>query len=337
MAGKKSAPLTPGGGKKTTPTTPGTTSAAATSTGASTSSATPAAATTTTSTLSQEMQHVLETVFALQPGSSMHKAFQYSAYAIPEDFILEPDDVLDDLAYIDDNGDLVTIPRGNAGLLKTFKKFVTHAFPGVTTIDWTNITWSDFNAFRVLNATSPTPTLTSSAAAPLVKQAPPIDLVREFKRGIKRDISQFPTLKDDSQWDNWNRGLTAQARAQGIADVLDPSYLPTTQETIELFQEQLKFMYAVFEKTLLTDKGKALVRYYQQTFDAQSIYRDLSAYAMQSTKAAMSASNLLSYITTTKLGDGTWKGTTHAFILHWQDQVRKYHDLSSHHQLSPDL
>ena len=337
MAGKKPAPLTPGGGKKSTPTTPGTTSAAATSTGASTSSATPVAATTTTSTLSQEMQHVLETVFALQPGSSMHKAFQYSAYAIPEDFILEPDDVLDDLAYIDDNGDLVTIPRGNAGLLKTFKKFVTHAFPGVTTIDWTNITRSDFNAFRVLNATSPTPTLTSSAAAPLVKQAPPIDLVREFKRGIKHDISQFPTLKDDSQWDNWNRGLTAQARAQGIADVLDPSYLPTTQETIELFQEQLKFMYAVFEKTLLTDKGKALVRYYQQTFDAQSIYRDLSAYAMQSTKAAMSASNLLSYITTTKLGDGTWKGTTHAFILHWQDQVRKYHDLSSQHQLSPDL
>jgi len=87
-------------------------------------------------------------------------------------------------------------------------------------------------------------------------------------------------------------------------------------------------MYAVFEKMLLTDKGKALVCQNQQTFDAQKIYRELSAYAMQSTKASMDASSLLSYITSTNLGDGKWKGTTHAFILHWQDQVRRYHDLT---------
>ena len=81
---------------------------------------------------------------------------------------------------------------------------------------------------------------------------------------------------------------------------------------MQLFLEQQKFMYAVFEKTLLTDKGKALVRAYQQTFDAQSIYKELTAYAMHSTKAALQASSLLSYITIMTLGDGNWKGTTHA-------------------------
>ena len=31
------------------------------------------------------------------------------------------------------------------------------------------------------------------------------------------------------------------------------------------------------------------------------------------------------YITTAKLGTGSnWRGSTHSFILHWQDQVRKY-------------
>lgn len=106
---------------------------------------------------------------------------------------------------------------------------------------------------------------------------------------------------------------------------------------MQLFLEQQKFMYAVFEKTLLTDKGKALVRAYQHTFDAQSIYKELSAYAMNSTKAALQASSLLSYITTVTLGDGSWKGTTHAFILHWQDQVRKYHDMNPQNLISPDL
>ena len=96
-------------------------------------------------------------------------------------------------------------------------------------------------------------------------------------------------------------------------------------------------MYAVFEKTLLTDKGKALVRSYQHTFDAQSIYRELSSYAMHSTRAAIQASSLLSHITNVTLGDGTWKGTTHAFILHWQDQVRKYHDMNPKNLISSDL
>ena len=111
-------------------------------------------------------------------------------------------------------------------------------------------------------------------------------------------------------WDNWNRSTTAQARAQDISNVLDPNYVPPNQEARDLFIEQQKFMYAVFEKTLLTDKGKALVRHYQTSYDAQAIYRELSAYAMLSTKATMTASALLSYITTTTLGVGKWKGTT---------------------------
>ena len=78
-------------------------------------------------------------------------------------------------------------------------------------------------------------------------------------------------------------------------------------------------MYTVFEKALLTDKGKALVRQYQSTFDAQKIYKLLSNYAMHSTKASMDTSSRLSYITTTNLADGKWRGTSHAFILHWQN------------------
>ena len=49
---------------------------------------------------------------------------------------------------------------------------------------------------------------------------------------------------------------------------------------------------------------------------------------MQSTKATMNATALLSCIATTMLKDGKWKGSTHAFILHWHDQVKKYHEIS---------
>lgn len=171
--------------------------------------------------------------------------------------------------------------------------------------------------------------VSTPSAPPVFAQQPfPVDVVKDFKCGIKHDIGQFPLLKDDNAWDNWNCSTVAQARAQDIIEVLDTTYTPKTVEDMHLFIEKQKFMYAVFKKTLLTNKGKALVCQNQHSFDAQQIYKELSAYVMQSTKAAMNASFLLSYITGTDLGDGKWKGSTHAFILHWQDQIQKYHDLN---------
>lgn len=88
-------------------------------------------------------------------------------------------------------------------------------------------------------------------------------------------------------------------------------------------------MYAVFERTLQTDKGKALVRIYQDSYDAQTIYKELKEYSMKSTKASLDSRDLLSYISSSRLGDGKWNGTAHSYILHWQDQVRKYEELVS--------
>jgi len=122
-----------------------------------------------------------------------------------------------------------------------------------------------------------------------------------------------------------------------VEEVLEPSYVPTTTDEKDLFSEKQKYMYAVFERTLLTDKGKALVRTYQKTFDAQTIFKELQQYALLSTKATMDAATLLGYITTSNLDDGKWKGTTHAYILHWQDQVRKYHDMNPSQSLSNDI
>ena len=79
------------------------------------------------------------------------------------------------------------------------------------------------------------------------------------------------------------------------------------------------------------------MRTHQKTYDAQLIYKELQDYALLSTKATMDASSLLSYITSSNLGDGKWKGTTHAYIIHWQDQVRIYHDLNPNHALSDDI
>ena len=88
--------------------------------------------------------------------------------------------------------------------------------------------------------------------------------------------------------------------------------------------EMQKYMYAVFIKTLQTDQGKAYVREHEKDSDAQKVYKKISEFALKSTKASLDSSNILSYITSVRAGDGSWKGSMHGFVLHWQDKVRVY-------------
>ena len=50
-------------------------------------------------------------------------------------------------------------------------------------------------------------------------------------------------------------------------------------------------------------------------------------FYQHSRKADIDASSTLKYITTAKLGEGTWKGTIVGFISHWQEQVRQYNKI----------
>jgi hypothetical protein len=69
-----------------------------------------------------------------------------------------------------------------------------------------------------------------------------------------------------------------------------------------------------------------LVSQFEATRDAQSIYRELMKHALSSTAAQLSGDTLLQYITTTQY-PGTWRGTSHAFVLHWKEQIMKYKKL----------
>jgi len=74
-----------------------------------------------------------------------------------------------------------------------------------------------------------------------------------------------------------------------------------------------------------TAEGISIVRKHHATSDAQKVYDDLSQHYVKSTRANIVASDLLAYISTSKLQD--WPGTTEAFVLHWTEQCRLYNDL----------
>jgi hypothetical protein len=57
------------------------------------------------------------------------------------------------------------------------------------------------------------------------------------------------------------------------------------------------------------------------------LYKSLLEYSIKSMKASLDTSKLLAYITSARLGDGSWTGKLETFILQWQDKLRQYDKL----------
>ena len=93
-----------------------------------------------------------------------------------------------------------------------------------------------------------------------------------------------------------------------------------TDDEVNLYREKKKSVRSVFDKKLQTDRGKKCLREYERDYDAQSVNKKLNSFCTESTNSRVSVSTTLSYITSAKIE--SWKGTSEAFMLHWQDQIR---------------
>ena len=281
--------------------------------------------------------HVLDNVLERDDDSGLKKALLAAGVSDVCSLYTLDEATIDSLTYDDTANNLsdIAVVRGDKNLVRIFKDFVTVRNSSSTPIaddGWEDLTPAEFDAFRIdptyqgqrsllsVRTTSPTPQSSTSSNTPKQQTSP----AENFKRGIKKDQSLFPTLKDERFNDAWHRTFENQARAQDVKEILDDTYIPTTPEEIELFEEKQVYMYAVLETKVLTDRGKAIVREFEKSHDAQQTYAKLKDHHLTSTKAKMASSDLLSHITSVRLGTNAWKGTTEAFVAAWEEKVRLF-------------
>jgi len=268
------------------------------------------------------LEHVVTVILKQAKDGPIAKALAAAALEEINNVLLLNQPSRESLTYQLADGTEKTLPIGYRNLLRALKIYADYCqAEGDPVDDWTSITKKDFDDFRCIQvcmaATERIDTLFSLAMTSAPKQK---DLLAEFKKGIKRDASLFVVLKDPKQWDSWHWSTLAQAQAQDVSNVLNLMFWPATGEQ-DLFNAKQRYMYAVFERVLQTDKGKALVRSNEATSNTQKIFVELCQDALRSTRASIDSSRLLSYITLVRIGDGLWNGTSHSFILHWQEQV----------------
>ena len=70
-----------------------------------------------------------------------------------------------------------------------------------------------------------------------------------FKKGIKREETSYPTLKDERYFDSLSRSLCITAKSYDYDEVLDPDHTASPENT-ELFDNEQVFMFSVFKTHL---------------------------------------------------------------------------------------
>ena len=278
------------------------------------------------------LTHVLENLFQFTSNDPLYLGLTTAGYTdIHQILTMDPTEI-DVLTYTDASQTEVSVPVPARAYLHILKAYHAYRYDEGNPIsdDWISITAKELDTFRVeeYNVITMMPTLGymphHHGSTPPSTVPHPQDPVANFKKGIKHDPTLFLSFKIEKQWVSRQHSTLAQARAQDVADVLNPTYAPSLIEDKLLFEEKQKYLYAVFEQQLQTDKGKALVHEHDATLDAQAIYAALLDHYTKSVKASLDQSQLMIYITTIKIGDGSWRGLAASFVLNWQDKVCEF-------------
>ena len=177
------------------------------------------------------------------------------------------------------------------------------------------------------NGPEPVPSGPMSSSRPTGYSPAAIELMG-FKKGIKREIAAYPSLKDERYFDGFKSSIFIVAKTHECNEVLDPTYTPGSEpEEQELFEAKQTFMFSVFNANLQTDMGKTIVRRHLADTDAQSVWKELSEHMRTSSKGASEKRRLTQYVTNTVLDDN-FKGTTEQFVLHFNEQFRQLDEIS---------
>ena len=206
--------------------------------------------------------------------------------------------------------------------------------------EWSKQTSTMMRLYLVQNLPTPIGPQPVTSSGPIPSSKPtsysPAALeLMSFKKGIKREITAYPSLKDERYFDGFKRSLFIVAKTHECSDVLDPNYTPGSEpEEQELFEAKQAFMFSVFNTNLQTDMGKTIVRRHLATTDAQAVWKELSEHMKTSSKGASEKRMLTQYVTNTVLDDN-FKGTTEQFVLHFNEQFRQLEEISEDDERLP--
>jgi hypothetical protein len=196
-----------------------------------------------TVTREQQAEKIICEIFQLGPGTNLERCLSENNLMHIKKWLTVTDAILEELQFTDPNvaNKKLSLKLGDYHEFRVFCIMVHHrrAYGKPANYLGIDITADEFDDFdgsneciKLMMAAQPMPTF--AQPPPGNMSTTQTELVT-FRKGIKRDASLFPVIKQDTEWDGWNRSIVSLARAQAIEQVLDSAYTPVLIDEISLF------------------------------------------------------------------------------------------------------
>ena len=280
---------------------------------------------------STSLRHVVENILKVDEDSATVQAIHDEGITEIDDLLILERDFKDDplLFTPSPSAPPKPIPAPQRYLITRLQNFCAqylhdHNDEYPTEGEWLKLTRKDLHSFGTPSVLPPAPGTTASGSKRSSSALTPAQI---FKKGIRRDMNDFPELSQQKKFLPWHNAFTATIHAQDLSTIIDPNYTPSTSDERELFSLQQDYVFKVFQKTLHTDTGRALVAKYSSTRSANLLYQELVTHSKTSTEADLAIGHLDDFLKNSRL-DRTWRGTTAGYVAHWQTQLRDFEEIA---------
>lgn len=279
----------------------------------------------------RQLTHVITQLCERPDDGPLRQALNREGYTSIDNILYTPQEDLKLLEYVNSNGDLQEVPKGDISILNILRDFASHRRHNASPIDdWTEVTQEEFREFRRSTFGMTANGGRTSQETERPTSDPTAHAIKDFDKSVKRDPESFPLLQDGKNWNKWWTDFVYEVEAQGLDNLLNENYTPVTPSEITLFEKQSRYMMSVCNRKLRTDKGKEIIRTHKKKkFQAQLVLRDIKEYGQKSTSAKTTARKILKSLMDARVNSPTtrWKGGTAGFVRGWKEQCDQYEEL----------
>ena len=149
---------------------------------------------------------------------------------------------------------------------------------------------------------------------------------KEFIDNPKTDSSKFPIFRDDTEWYKFQREFEAEAKVQGVGNVIDASYLPVTKGEVALFKTHNNYLWQVFNTIIRTPRSKEIVSNHSRNKSARMVYQELVKSYTASPAVRSQAVDIFSQLANANIAVDRGTMSRQAYIEQWVSGLEYYND-----------
>ena len=153
--------------------------------------------------------------------------------------------------------------------------------------------------------------------------------LEKWKRNVKPNGRDFPTLKDETHYPRWKEKFFTTLEAQGLKELIDDKHKPANKEAMEACIVKMKWLHKVLQDTMLAPAAKAIVTNNITDKDTRVIWQQVTEHFGNSMTTELHSQRISTHLTSIRFNKANWRGSQQTFLLHCAEQIRTYNEIST--------